>query len=297
MSLHTIHLSGLSADCDETEVESDLRRITAKVCVRPKATDTLSFGACVSNASAELLVSLVGAPIEAMSPTAEDHNVCNAHLEPVGAEKVTTAADLSEVSEKNLTAEVDRFIDATEPTSGDAVVDIAHVDVESKADATVAVATSEVGGSFEAKGPLEADQIVREQAPLRSDKPTEEPSETSALISVAVVRDKKTGCCKGFCFVDFVSVVDAEAAVALLNVEGVRVAGCPVQAQLSKPKGDRRLVAPDPEDNLEDIPKQHYKKNTSFNSKHRATWTSIEKLPGGLKAEAKRRNATRKGKP
>mmetsp|Transcript_95933 Transcript_95933/g.213507 ORF Transcript_95933/g.213507 Transcript_95933/m.213507 type:complete len:173 (-) Transcript_95933:112-630(-) len=81
--------------------------------------------------------------------------------------------------------------------------------------------------------------------------------EAAAFISCAVVRNKNTGNCKGYCFVAFASSAEAEAAIALLNVEGTEVAGSRVTAQLSMAKA-RPVKARNPAEELEDIRKQKY---------------------------------------
>jgi len=58
------------------------------------------------------------------------------------------------------------------------------------------------------------------------------------FISCAVVRHKDTLACKGYCFLSFKTLPDAEEAVQCLN-EGVEVAGMEVKAQLSQPKASK----------------------------------------------------------
>lgn len=250
MSLHTIHVTGLPADCSDADVESDLRRLAANICEEPGSViNTFAEPVLVAN-TAEETVSLVARTVELTSSTADDQVVCRAHVEAAAA-----ATDASEA-----------------PGAAADIVGYARseIDVPVSADASNVVCSD---GSI---GKLEG---------------------TSALLGVAVVRDKKTGLCKGFCFAEFASMEEAEKAIAVLNRGDVQVAGNLVRAELSRPKGDRKKACDlDPSYELEDIPKQQYKKTMPFKNKHRATFTQVAAMPGGLKAEAKRRNATREGK-
>lgn len=68
-----------------------------------------------------------------------------------------------------------------------------------------------------------------------------------AFVSCAVVRNKDTLACKGYCFLAFTSLAQAEAAVQTLNEgvgAGVEVCGAQVEAQLSVPKAAK--LKPEP---------------------------------------------------
>ncbi|CAE8729434.1 unnamed protein product, partial [Polarella glacialis] len=59
---------------------------------------------------------------------------------------------------------------------------------------------------------------------------------SDSCVKCLVVRDKKTGSCKGFCFLEFLTLEAATAAVTLLSA-GVQVAGAIVSAQLARQSG------------------------------------------------------------
>lgn len=56
---------------------------------------------------------------------------------------------------------------------------------------------------------------------------------SDSCLNCLVVRWKKTGECKGFCFLEFLTLEAAEAAILVLNA-GVQVAGAMVAAQLAR---------------------------------------------------------------
>eukprot|EP00930_Biecheleria_cincta_P041280 TRINITY_DN28276_c0_g2_i1.p1 TRINITY_DN28276_c0_g2~~TRINITY_DN28276_c0_g2_i1.p1 ORF type:complete len:192 (-),score=37.32 TRINITY_DN28276_c0_g2_i1:110-685(-) len=67
---------------------------------------------------------------------------------------------------------------------------------------------------------------------------------SDSCLSCTVPRDKKTGSCRGFCFLEFLSLAQAETAVCKLNA-GVQVAGQVISAQLSRQSGSAASVQHD----------------------------------------------------
>lgn len=89
--------------------------------------------------------------------------------------------------------------------------------------------------------PREADSATTEAEAERQKSASH--CEDDVFVSCAVVRNKDTLACKGYCFLAFNTSAQAEAAVQTLN-GGVEVAGAQVQAQLSIPKAAK--LKPDP---------------------------------------------------
>ncbi|CAE8686665.1 unnamed protein product, partial [Polarella glacialis] len=88
----------------------------------------------------------------------------------------------------------------------------------------------------EADSATKAEAEAEVEAEADADMITESPDDDAEVfVSCAVVRNKDTLVCKGYCFLAFTSLVQAEEAVEFLN-GGVEVAGVQVSAQLSFPK-------------------------------------------------------------
>lgn len=144
------------------------------------------------------------------------------------------------------------------------------------AEAAVAVAAAAAPASDKSAAPapsaLEKLAALAEDVAAEEDRPkvAEEPceaegdeaanelpkveAEENPFEVCAVVRDKDNlGICKGYCFLSFKFLSEAEAAVPLLN-EAVEVAGCVIKAQLSKPKG---LKVKPPPKSSKPAPEQH----------------------------------------
>lgn len=81
-----------------------------------------------------------------------------------------------------------------------------------------------------------------------------------------VMRDNNTGACRGYCFLSFLSLAQAEAAVSVVNDGGTHMAGSLLTAQLSAPKKQGNAKPKGVQEDLHDL--QRRRKTYQSQPKH-----------------------------
>eukprot|EP00929_Paragymnodinium_shiwhaense_P046688 TRINITY_DN23759_c0_g1_i1.p1 TRINITY_DN23759_c0_g1~~TRINITY_DN23759_c0_g1_i1.p1 ORF type:complete len:308 (+),score=112.97 TRINITY_DN23759_c0_g1_i1:51-974(+) len=210
-----VHVSGLPADCEDAEVETQLRQViagTRRPCQRSPATQPEA--AAEEAAPAE--------PPEEASAKDDTSSSAVAAASAEAAAAATAAAGSAQMAESKTCGE-------------DAQGEEEAADAEQKEEADASAAPD-----AEVEAPAGNEDEV--EAELR---------EAAAFVSCVVVRHKDTAECKGYCFLTFLTGEEAEAAIVLLNAEGgVEILGQPVQAQLSVPKDRKKQTK---EEELNDL--------------------------------------------
>lgn len=212
-----VHVSGLPSVCDDADVEIALRRLiagtgTAELTRREQGTG------CIDDAER---ANETQAPVEAVTRRDE----CTADEEG-GDAKVPDGVEQS-MRREECTA------DAEEGTGKQVPEGVEH---SMRREECTSDADEGTGKEVFAASEADVDVELREAA---------------AFVSCVVVRNKDTFECKGYCFLTFLTGDEALASMKQLNA-GVQVAGCVLQAQLSKPK-ERKAPQVDPREHLSNL--------------------------------------------
>jgi hypothetical protein len=220
-----VHVSGLPAECVDTEVDATLRRIVsgtqpAQAASQPTAGVAAERGS--TNAEAEVEASLEAARTE---PEQQE-------------EQTDRVAEQEDAVGSSMSSAV---LKAAEDGSGDR----RPAADEAEAEAAVGLVGVEAN---------EVEEAAQEDAVDEATAIENEMKELAAFVSCAVVRSKDTLECKGYCFLTFENLAKAEAALELLNAEvPVNVCGREVQAQLSRPKERRGGASAQKEEHMSDL--------------------------------------------
>jgi len=163
--------------------------------------------------------------------------------------------------------------DASQPTEKAEVAEARADDASAPNDST---SEAKASGGYVAEDPPAAQtETAPDAAEEAAEASAEEEEEEDPFVTCTVVRNKDTGACKGYCFLGFPSLADAEKAKEVIN-KGTIVAGSQVTAEVSQPK-ERHAKPKDPDEIATDLRLRRCRYNMGSKKKRHGHVTCSDK--------------------